>query len=170
MRITTGVAIAWLSISAAFGAEPLTEHTLKLSPGEKPPPATIEDMRWLTGHWKGEAFGGKTEELWAEPLAGSMSGMFRLASKGKIVFYELMVVSEHEGSLVFRLKHFNADVTGWEEKNEVQAFPLVARKDGALQFHGMSFHPDGDKLTVYLAIEHKDKPLEEAKFTYQRVR
>jgi len=42
--------------------------------------------------------------------------------------------------------------------------------DGAVHFHGMSFHPDGDELTVYLAIEHKDKPLEEAKFTYRRAR
>jgi hypothetical protein len=99
-----------------------------------------------------------------------MSGMFRLVAKDKVVFYELMVVAEEQGSLVFRLKHFNADVTGWEEKNEVQSFPLVARKDGAVHFHGMSFHPDGDRLTVYLAIEHQDKPLEEAKFTYRRAR
>jgi hypothetical protein len=170
MRIPIRVAIAWLSISLAHGAEPLTEHTLKLSAGEKSPAATIEDMRWLAGHWVGEAFGGKTEELWAEPAARSMSGMFRLVNKDRVIFYELMVVAEEQGSLVFRLKHFNADVTGWEEKNEVQAFPLVARKDGGVHFHGMSFHPDGDKLTVYLAIEHKDKPVEEAKFTYRRVR
>lgn len=170
MRTSTWFAIAWLSITSAQGAESLTEHTLKLAAGEKSPPATIEDMRWLAGHWVGEAFGGKTEELWAEPAAQSMSGMFRLVNKGKVVFYELMVVAEEQGSLVFRLKHFNADVTGWEEKNEVQAFPLVARADGAVHFHGMSFHPDGDRLTVYLAIEHKDKPLEEAKFTYRRVR
>jgi hypothetical protein len=169
MRTLTALAIVWLSVAAAFGAEPLTEHTLKLSAGEKSPPATIEDMRWLTGHWKGEAFGGKTEELWAEPLLGSMSGMFRLANKGKIVFYELMVVSEQEGSLVFRLKHFNADMTGWEEKAEVQSFPLVARKDGAVHFHGMSFHLQGDRLTVYLATEEKGKPVQEAVFTYKKV-
>jgi hypothetical protein len=163
------IAATWLSMSAAGAAERLTEHTWKLEAGEKPPAASIEDMRWLTGHWKGEAFGGKTEELWAEPLAGSMSGMFRLANKGRIVFYELMVVSEHEGSLVFRLKHFHADMTGWEEKDEVQSFPLVARKDGAVHFQGMSFHPEGDRLTVYLATEEKGKPVEEAKFTYRRV-
>jgi hypothetical protein len=116
----------------------------------------------------GEAAGGKTEEIWADPAAHAMSGMFRLIKGDKVIFYELMVVSEEQGSLVFRLKHFNADMTGWEEKNEVQAFPLVARKDGALQFQGMSFHPVGDRLTVYLAIEHKDKPLEEAVFTYRR--
>lgn len=169
MRTPIWILVTWAWMSVAFGAERLTEHTLKLSPGEKPPPASIEDMRWLTGHWKGEAFGGKTEELWAEPLLGSMSGMFRLASKGRIVFYELMVVSEHEGSLVFRLKHFNADMTGWEEKAEVQSFPLVARKDGAVHFQGMSFHPEGDQLTVYLAMEEKGKPLEEGKFVYRRV-
>ena len=160
--------LALLSASAV-AAERMTEHTLKLSAGEKSPPATLADMRWLVGHWKGEAFGGKTEEIWVEPAGGNMSGMFRLLNGEKTIFYELMAVTEKDGSLVFRLKHFNADLTGWEEKNEVQAFPLVAKRDGALMFAGMSFDPEGDKFTVFLAIEHKDKAIEEAKFTYQRV-
>ena len=152
----------------AHSAEKLTERTWKLSAGEKSPPATLADMRWLAGHWTGEAFGGKTEELWTEPAGPNMSGLYRLVKGEKTIFYEIMVVTEEAGSLVFRLKHFNADLTGWEEKNEVRSFPLVAKKDGAMLFEGMSFHPDGDSLTVYLAVEHEGKPPEEITFTYRR--
>jgi hypothetical protein len=153
----------------ALASERMTEHTVKLSPGEKPPPAKIDDMKWLAGHWVGEAFGGTTEELWTEPVGGTMAGLYRLHKAGKTIFYEILTVSEKDGSLVVRLKHFNPDLTGWEEKNEVQAFSLVAKREGAFQFEGMSFHPQGDQLTIHLAIEHKDKPIEEMTFKYRRV-
>jgi hypothetical protein len=157
-----------LGLVPAHSTEKITERTWKLSAGEKSPPATLADMRWLTGHWTGEAFGGKTEELWTEPAGPNMSGLYRLVKGEKTIFYEIMVVTEENGRLVFRLKHFNADLTGWEEKNEVRSFPLVAKKDGAMHFEGMSFHPDGDELTVYLAVEHEGKPPQEVTFTYRR--
>lgn len=167
--LTCAIALSSVLILApAHSAEKVTERTWKLSAGEKSPPATLADMRWLTGHWRGEAFGGNTEELWTEPAGPNMSGLYRLVKGEKTIFYEIMVVTEENGSLVFRLKHFNADLTGWEEKNEVRSFPLVSKKDGAMHFEGMSFHPDGDKLTVYLAVDHEGKAPEEVTFTYRR--
>jgi hypothetical protein len=160
--------LALLFVAHAHAADKVTQHTLKLAAGEKSPPATLADMKWLTGHWTGEAFGGKTEELWTAPSGPNMAGIYRLVKAEKTIFYEIMVVTEENGSLVFRLKHFNADLTGWEEKNEVRSFPLVAKRDGAMHFEGMSFHPDGDNLTVYLAVEHEDKKVEEVTFTYRR--
>jgi uncharacterized protein DUF6265 len=166
-----------LVVSACFGVlfaclagatESVTANTVKLAAGEKSPPATLADMKWLTGHWTGDAFGGKTEELWTAPAGPNMVGVYRLVKGEKTIFYEIMVVTEVDGSLVFRLKHFDADLTGWEEKNEVRSFPLAAKRGGAMLFEGMSFHPDGDKLTVYLAVDHKDKPVEEVTFTYRR--
>lgn len=160
---------ALMAMSLADAAERLSANTVKLAAGEKSPPATLADMAWLTGHWTGEAFGGTNEELWTAAAGKDMSGMYRLLKGGKTIFYELMLVTEVNGSLEFRLKHFNADLTGWEEKAEVVSFPLVAKRDGAMLFQSMSFHPDGDKLTVYLAVEHKDKPVEEVTFSYRRV-
>ncbi len=37
-----------------------------------------------------------------------------------------------------------------------------------MHFEGMSFHPKGDALTVYLAIEHDDVKVTEEKFEYAR--
>lgn len=163
------IAICLCLTVPAVAAEKVTERTWKLSAGEKSPPATLADMSFLTGRWVGEAFGGNTEEIWTAPAGPNMAGIYRLVKGEKTIFYEIMNVTEVDGSLVFRLKHFNEDLTGWEEKNEVRSFPLVARKDGAMHFEGMSFHPDGDKLTVYLAVEHDDKKIEEVTFTYRRV-
>ena len=38
----------------------------------------VEDFAWLAGYWRGEGLGGVCEEIWSEPLAGSMIGLFRL--------------------------------------------------------------------------------------------
>lgn len=36
----------------------------------------LENIRWITGTWKGEAFGGKTEEIWSKPLWRLYGGYF----------------------------------------------------------------------------------------------
>jgi len=156
-------------VSPAEAQEKLTERTFKLGPGAKSPPATLADMNWLAGHWVGQALGGVSEEIWSPPKAGSMMGMYRLMRDGKPVFYELLTIVEENGSLVLRLKHFNADLTGWEEKNKTFDFPLVALRNGAVHFEGMSFHPQGAALTVYLAIGQKGGGVREEAFSYARV-
>ena len=166
-------ALACVTLFAADGRaqEKLTEHTFSRSPGAPGPPAQVEDMAWLAGHWVGEALGGTVEEIWSLPLAGAMMGMFRLVKDDKTVFYELMTILEEDGSLVLRLKHFNGgDLSAWEEKEETVDFPLVAVADGTFRFDGMSFHPDGDdRVTVYLAMHGKEGAVQEVTFTYTRV-
>jgi hypothetical protein len=98
-----------------------------------------------------------------------MMGMYRLIRDGRPVFYELLTIVEENGSLMLRLKHFNANLTGWEEKLKTIDFPLVAKTEGAVHFEGMSFHPKGnDALTVYLAIHQKDGTVREEAFSYKR--
>jgi hypothetical protein len=154
----------------AHAQERQTEHTFKARPGAPPLPATIADMAWLAGHWTGQALGGHTEEMWTPPSHGTMLGLYRLIKDGKPVFYELVTLVEENGSLVIRLKHFHPDMRGWEEKDKSVSFALVAKEPGAVHFEGMSFHPKGDTLTVYLAIGGKDGSVREETFTYQRVR
>lgn len=163
------LAAVCLAASAATAQERQTEHTLKRTPGQKPAAATIADMAWLAGHWTGDDLGGRSEEMWTAPHDGVMLGMYRLIRDGKPVFYELLTISEHEGSLLLRLKHFNPDLTGWEEKSETVDFPFVAKTDGRLQFAGLTFMPDGDRLTIYLAIRGRDGAIREEVFRMTRV-
>jgi hypothetical protein len=166
------VVVAWAAAVSVAAQERHTEHTLKLAAGAKPGAASSADMAWLAGHWTGEGLGGQSEEIWSPPQNGVMMGMYRHIMNGKPVFYELLTLAEDGGSLVIRLKHFNPDLTGWEEKNETVSFPFVAKREGVLHFDGMTFERTGpDALTVYLAIEDKKTgAVREARFLYKRVK
>jgi uncharacterized protein DUF6265 len=48
-------------------------------------PTSINIIAWLAGSWRGEAYGGEVEEIWSQPVGGTMMGMFRIIEKGKII-------------------------------------------------------------------------------------
>ena len=147
----------------------MTANTLRLSAGQKSPAATIADMEWYAGRWTGSGLGGVNEEVWSPPRNGTMMGMYRMIKDGKPVFYELLLITEENGSLAIKLKHFHADLRGWEERDESLRFPLVAKRDGRIYFDGMTFERLGaDRVKVYLAIEHKDGKVHEETFEYSR--
>ena len=157
----------------ALAQQRLTEHTLRLAPGQASPPATIADAAFLVGHWSGEGLGGRFEEVWTAPQKGAMVGMYRgLKADGAPSFYELLTIRETAGSIEVRLKHFNPDMTGWEEKAQFVSMPFVGKRDGVVHFDGMAFQVTGpDAITCYLAIENKkDGSVREATFTYARVK
>ena len=171
MRAFFAALVVALAVPAS-AQQRLTEHTLRLAPGQASPPATIADAAFLVGHWTGEGLGGTFEEVWTAPRKGVMVGMYRGLKDDAPVFQELIVIREEAGSLMVRLKHFNPDMTGWEEKAQVVTMPFVARRDGLVHFDGMAFKVTGpDTITCYLAIENKkDGSVREATFTYTRVK
>lgn len=99
-----------------------------------------------------------------------MMGVYRLVRDGKPVFYELMTLVEEKGSLVLRLKHFNPDLTGWEEKEKTVDFHFVGKADGATYFEGITFRPEGETAaTIFLAIQQKGGSMKEEEFSYMRI-
>lgn len=143
------------------------QNTLKLG-DNKSPKATLADIAWLSGHWRGEAFGGITEEIWSPPLGDSMMGSFKLVSEGKTSFYEICQLVEENGSLSFRLKHFNSDLTGWEEKNEREEFPLVKVEKNAVYFDGFTIKRiSANEIHMYVVISDEGEA-EEVEFKYFR--
>lgn len=126
-------------------------------------------MSWMAGAWHGTAFGGTVDEVWSPPAGGAMMGMFRLVQGDKTGFYELMTFVEESGSLVFRLKHFNADLTGWEEKAETVDFALVALEENMAFFDGITFQRvDDSAINIYLASENKEGGFDELVFNYKK--
>ena len=95
-----------------------TEHIMTLDEQVNSPKATLTDVSWISGNWKGKAFGGIVEENWSEPSGDSMMATFKLISDGKVSFYEIEIIREVNESLILQLKHFNGDLTGWETKDE----------------------------------------------------
>jgi hypothetical protein len=165
-----GLSLALLLLAANTSAEESrTANTLRLSPDQKSPAATIADMEWYAGRWTGSGLGGSIEEVWSPPREGTMMGMYRMIKDGKPVFYELLLITEENGSLAIKLKHFHADLRGWEERDASVRFPLVAKRDGRIYFDGMTFERIGaDRVKVYLAVEHKDGKVREETFEYSR--
>ncbi|MFS4493032.1 DUF6265 family protein [Maribacter sp. 2308TA10-17] len=144
------------------------QNTMSLNDGESSPNASIEEILWMEGHWKGEAFGGITEEIWSPPLGGSMMFSFKHVADGKVTFYELGHIREVNESLVFELKHFGTDLKGWEEKDEVQSFKLIKVDGNRLYFEGFTFEKVSDaEINIYGLINQGDKA-EEVKFNYKK--
>ena len=105
-----------------------------------------------------------------EPSGGAMAGVFRIVRDGEVVFYEIMTLVEHDGSVELRLKHFNADLTGWEDKEEMVTFRLVRVEPAAIYFGGLTFLRHGnDRLETFVAIRYDDGRLEELAFDFTRL-
>ena len=146
------------------------QNTMSLAENQASPDASIEDVAWIAGHWRGEAFGGIAEEIWSPPMGGSLMGVFRLVKEDKVDFYEIEAISEIEETLVLRLKHFHADLRGWEEKDETVDFPLVKLEDQKAYFDGMTFDRTSDtEMDVYVVIGSDDGSAQEMKFSYRLV-
>jgi len=145
-----------------------TEHTFKLDDADTRVPATLEDVAWMVGSWTGDAFGGTFEEVWNPPSFGTMVGMFKVLGDEGVSFYELMLLAEEQGSLVIKVKHFHADFTAWEEKEDYVTFRLVSVAPDAVHFSGLSFYQiSEDEIHTYIAL-HNDGKVWEEKLIYRR--
>lgn len=122
------------------------------------PPATIADAAWLIGQWSGEGIGrAEAHESWLAPSGTTMVGSFvQEKADGGIMFTEHMYLMEQDGSLVVKLKHFNADLTGWEDKDGMVTFRLLAAEPCALYFNALTYRCDGEGQMV-VAVRMKSE-------------
>ncbi len=118
---------------------------------------SFDDFGWLVGFWEGEAFGGNFEEVWLPASGGSMCGTFKLMTNNNVNFYEIFTITIDSTGPVLRLKHFNADFTGWEEKDEIVTFPFISASDGELHFDGLIYRKRSEKtMQIILKIKNSD--------------
>jgi len=126
------------------------------TPTPEPAPSpefNIEDYTWLVGSWIGDGFGGVSEETWAAPVDGTMMGMYRHYKEGKIVFYEFLLLDETG----LRLKHFNPDITSWEEKDDFVTFEMVSYSKDKLELKGLVFERKSDtEMEIRLQLKNND--------------
>lgn len=129
----------------------------------------LENITWISGTWRGEAFGGITEEIWSEPSGGSMMASFKLINDGKVTFYEIEVIREVENTLILQLKHFNNDLKGWETKDETIDFPLKKITKNKVEFEGMIFEKIDDRtMVISVDIHNEDGAIETLNFHYKK--
>ncbi len=145
----------------------LSQNTLKLE-DKISPNASINDVAWIAGYWEGEALGGITEEIWTAPLGKSMMGSFKLVVEDTVQFYELCTITEENNSLLLRIKHFDKNLNGWEEKDTSIEFPLVKIEKNKVYFDDLTFEKISEnELTIYVVFKEEGKDEVEMKFNYK---
>lgn len=157
LKLVKTIAIAAAFLGAACAAQAQTER-----------PATIEDAAWLAGRWVGEGFGGQMEETWAPPVGGQMVGHFRYWRDGQPQFYEIMLMDVVEGGVRMRVKHFNPDFTGWEERGEWHAFEPVSAAPDALIFNGLEIRRESEARIVMRIRLRRGDVVEEEILRFER--
>ncbi|MGW9684932.1 DUF6265 family protein [Flagellimonas sp. 2504JD1-5] len=140
------------------------QNTLQLKENQQSPDASLDDVSWITGHWKGEALGGIVEEIWSPPLGESMMFSFKLVNDGKVSFYEFGHIKQIDATLILQLKHFHGDLKGWETKDGTVDFKLVKLEKDKVFFEGLTMEKTSNhELRVFVVVNS-----EELAFSYKR--
>jgi hypothetical protein len=148
-------------------AFPLFSQVKHLESGQNPGTGSIEDLDWLVGYWMGPGLGGDCEEVWMPAVDGHMIGTFRFWENGKLVFSEFMNLIQEGESVTMKLKHFGADLNGWEEKTEWTIFKLIGLGENKAWLDGMTIERKGNQLIFQVNISDGDEPQIEI-FTYSK--
>lgn len=157
-----------ISLIGANGQSALTEHTLVLDKPENEAKATIVDFSWLTGRWEGRGFGGVVEETWNPIMGSTMVGTFRLVKEAGPEFYEILLLAPEGNTMVYKVKHFHPDLTGWEQKDDYHTFRLVKVTPDAIYFHGLTLQRKGNQCMHYIAVRQKDGTHQEFELEYTK--
>ena len=145
------------------------QNTIPFIEGHTSPKAHLSDLSWIAGHWKGVAFGGIIEEIWSPPLGDSMMFVFKLVVDNKVAFYEIGHIRQEGESLILRLKHFNGDLSGWEEKDKTVDFKLVKLEGNRAYFDDFTIERINDsEINMYVVIDQENGSPEEVKFNYKK--
>ena len=92
------------------------------------------------------------EEVWSQPLAGTMMGSFRLVIDDEIEFYELMVLGPDTEGMALKVKHFSKDFVAWEDKEGSVRFRFESVTPNDARFSGLTMNRDGDKLDLSIRM------------------
>jgi uncharacterized protein YecT (DUF1311 family) len=159
------------AILAALASPLAAQETRVGEAGFVSPPATVYQMWWLEGLWQGEGIeGAPATESWLPPTGTTMVGTFvQQTTEGNILFSEHMYLAEEGDSLVLKLKHFNPDLTGWEDKAGMVTFRLLSLDFCAAYFSGLTIRCDGnDKLVVAVRMKSDTPEPKELLFRFDR--
>jgi hypothetical protein len=155
-----------LSLAALSATAPAIAETAA-------PRATIADVAFIAGHWKGEAGGSLSEEIWAPPAGDNMVGMWRLVGDGKVKLFEFLTIVQEADGPAFRLRHFDRRGIGWEDKDKPLLLKLVSWKPREATFEGRDSADTGTVRLVYrrtsdeamsVTLEKSNQPPQEFPF------
>lgn len=128
------------------------QSVMDADPAAQPAPGNLDMLDGLAGRWLGESANGSIEAHFSEPRFGQMVGHITYWNDSGYFLIELVSYAEREGSLVYRVKHFDAAFHGRQERADSVERRLLDYRDRVAYFEDMSVRLDGDRLTIYLNL------------------
>jgi hypothetical protein len=131
-------------------------HLIPLAAFSQKTDAALEPLAFLSGRWTADSADGQEEEYWSQIAGKSMVGTFRVLKDGDAVFYEFWVIEVQDGKPIFKMKHFDRGLLGWEEKGDMVRLTLsvgggqdvlFSKPDGSLS---LRYQRNGDELVSTL--------------------
>jgi hypothetical protein len=130
----------------------------------------------MAGRWIDESGGNLSEEVWSAPAGDSMMGMWRYVSGGKVAIFEILTITLESSGIVLRLRHFDPDLVGREDKTTPVELALVGWAEREATFEGPAVGTSGNVRLTYrspsddalVSILEKDGRKQE--FTFRRAK
>jgi Domain of unknown function (DUF6265) len=145
---------------------------------KKPPTlASVQDLAWIAGSWRGTIDGGEIEEVWTAPAGGRMLGMFRWTKGDRLIVYELLELAPNAANhAVLRLRHFGAKLNAFEDKEGALVFKLSASTPTEAQFlqrtkeqtTRLVYKKDGDRGLIVTLFRTSQGKEQRDEFRYTR--
>lgn len=71
------------------------------------PPATIDQLTWMSGTWSAALGPNTLEENWISPANGSIASMVRMSGPDGVGMWEVITIEEKDGSLIMNIQQWN---------------------------------------------------------------
>jgi hypothetical protein len=130
---------------------------------------TLAGLAWMAGAWRADGPTTRSEERWVAGPGGRLIGSsWLLHTDGPGGLIEANSIQEDAGSIILRLRHFNASLTmAREEKDAPMAFIAARCAPGEAVFDGqgpqagehMTYRRAGEKLTFIGDFIHAGQPI-----------
>jgi hypothetical protein len=142
------------------------QNTLNYNDEKGSPKATLQDVNWLIGNWKGESDFGKFEENWSPSSGKSMLFSFKMWNDDAVIFYEMGHIIEKENTILLQIKHFDKDLKGWEKQDETEDFRFIKIENNRVYFDKITYEKISEnEMNVYVFMEENGNEL---KFNFRK--
>jgi len=148
-------------------------------PDVTPARASVDQLGFIAGQWRGTLNDRTIEQHWMAPAAGAMVGMYRSIRESKATLYELLAIEQDAEQVMLRIKHFTpgAGLVSQEAKEQSADHVLIKLEARTAVFAGgaagapvrVTFDsPDASTLNITVERQREGKPVA-TEFKYKRI-
>ena len=124
------------------------------------PPATIDQLSWMTGNWAGNLGPNQLEENWISTEGRSLMAAVHMTGSDATSMFEVITIEEADGSLVLHIQQWDA---GFQPRTETaQKLELVEITENSVEFEDVSgfgmptlgySNPDENTFVIHVGQE-----------------